>query len=362
MKPISALLFTAAILLFFNSCVDNGNEPVKSDIKSPLEMTWTIDTLFYSEGAQTIMTSIYGSASNDIWVVGHSDMAYGSMWHYNGVKWNIVDIMEGNAISSYSLKNLSGLAPNNIWVSGNRIIGAFPWSYKNLVFQYNGSRWIDRNSPVNGQLVTVFAESENSVWAGGQKGSISHFDGLSWSVDTIKLKAADISNYFIKKIVAYNKRLFILIIGNDPVRAGSAYYVTGELKNWTIVDSMVTNTYPFNFTSGDFNLYITPSKRLLSFGNSGIWEYRSGKWECLFYDRTKAILAVCGISDNYMVGIGSASYAIFYDGSGWRRIEQIKNSVGNVQFEGVWTDGKEVFIVGYTTNGFPNKSIIWHGK
>ncbi|KAF0142993.1 MAG: hypothetical protein FD122_259 [Stygiobacter sp.] len=362
MKPILAFLFSAIVLFLFNSCKDNGSEPVTNNIKSPLEMTWTVDTLFYEQGSQTIMNSIYASSPRDVWVSGHSDVSYGSMWHYDGTKWSIVDIMIGNARSAYSLRDISGLSSSNIWVAGIKILGAYPFTIKNLVFHYNGVKWIDCNSPVIGFLATVYAESQTNIWSGGQKGSISHFDGYNWLVDTIKLKATDIKDYSIKRIVTYKNQLFILITGNDPIRAQSAYYVTGKMKNWNIVDSMVTNVYPYTYTSGDYDLYVTPSNRLLSFGNKGIWEYKSGKWESLYYDQTKSILAVHGVSDNYLIGAGNSSYAMYYDGSVWRKIEQITNTGRNVQFEAVWTDGKEVFIVGVVTGGFPNKTVIWHGK
>ncbi len=90
-KFINAIL-TLLIFVNINSCSDSGVESQPSI--NPLELIWKSDTLSYPESFQTSMTSIWGSSANDVWVCGHNDRSQGNLWHYNGTKWEAIDLFK----------------------------------------------------------------------------------------------------------------------------------------------------------------------------------------------------------------------------------------------------------------------------
>src|SRR5574337_349918 len=93
-------LFVPIILitLSFSCKSPSGPEP----IKNPREYTWTVDTLYISQ-AQILMDAVWGSA-NDLYTVGHSAGAVGTMWHYDGERWTNIKLgaFEGGTIETFS--------------------------------------------------------------------------------------------------------------------------------------------------------------------------------------------------------------------------------------------------------------------
>lgn len=73
------------IILLTAGCKDSGVNPISD--KSPFDFTWTIDTLHIEGNFQTIMNSIWGSSSKNIYVAGHAAGVKGIMWQYDGTKW-----------------------------------------------------------------------------------------------------------------------------------------------------------------------------------------------------------------------------------------------------------------------------------
>jgi hypothetical protein len=66
---ITIFVFTAIFL----GCKKDNLVDVKP-IKDPRTYSWTADTLGYPGAYQTLMTDIWGSSHNDVYVVGHSSM------------------------------------------------------------------------------------------------------------------------------------------------------------------------------------------------------------------------------------------------------------------------------------------------
>lgn len=361
MKPIFSFLFIATVFFLFNSCKDNGSEPQERKIKSPLDMTWTYEVLSPTIGSQLMMSSIYGSSYKDIWICGHSSVNQGSLWHYDGIKWTNIDPLIGNEYGPVSLTNLFGFSSTNIWLVGNRTIGSGQYEKRKcLVFNYNGTHWIDQKILTLGRLLTVHGDNPTNIWAGGNDGVVTHYNGSKWLSDTIKLNGVNPSNFWIKAVAVYNGKPIILGRENDGKQKINTYFITGDIGSWRVIDSNKV-VQEQTYTSGEAGMFLSKSNRLFSLGALGIWEWNNPKW-VKFYDTKDYISALHGINDSYMVAAGAASFAAYYDGTTWKQIPQVKNISENVQFEAIWTDGAEVFIVGYSTSGFPNKTYIWHGK
>lgn len=114
------------------------------------------------------LTSIWGSAANDIWSVGEG----GALIHFDGTKWRraLVNV-------SADLQSISGLARDDVWAVGG-----------GKVLHFNGSTWAVTDAIEPSATRVVFAISANDVWSFGginDNGTVTssamHFDGTAWS-------------------------------------------------------------------------------------------------------------------------------------------------------------------------------------
>lgn len=133
-------------------CEDNGVMPISN--KSPLEFTWTVDTLHIEGNFQTLMTSIWGSSSKNIYIVGHTDGVKGTMWRYDGTKWIDIKLSAnygGPIIGAFDLSAVYGFSANDIWAVGHYLLdNPTPpptFIHTSLIIHFNGSRWEVINPP-----------------------------------------------------------------------------------------------------------------------------------------------------------------------------------------------------------------------
>ena len=122
------------------------------------------------------------SATNG-WAVGDSETC-----HYDGSRWTEVPSPQPrNEYSeiAYPLEDASGVAPNDVWAVGARVIDTpFTVEWRAIAEHWDGTQWtIDFNVP--GQaLYGVDALGRADVWAVGTDSYgplILHFDGSAWS-------------------------------------------------------------------------------------------------------------------------------------------------------------------------------------
>jgi hypothetical protein len=95
------------------------------------------------------LRGIWGSAKDDIWVVGNE----GVMLHYDGKSWQ-----SKQSGTSNDLTNLSGTAPDDVWAVGSN----------GVIMHFDGRAWtlIDGGNE-DLLLLTVLARSRSEVWVGG---------------------------------------------------------------------------------------------------------------------------------------------------------------------------------------------------
>jgi len=359
---ISAILII--ILSITNAC-KHTSEPVES-YKNPFEMTWKCDTLMYTNSAQTMLQGFYVNSTTSIWAYGHSDVSRGQLWKYDGSSWNPYPIFNDISSSTLGFSRIIGFGPDNIWLVGQRNY----WDYqdkrsnKPLVIYYNGFKWNEITVNINNFDKGIYAICGNSsaeLWMGSEKGYLVRYTGGQWSQDTLKLKIPTTTNAAIRDMVMYNNKPFILLTQNDGVLGFiKAHYFTGSYKNWTLLDSTVVDQTHYYFTGGNEGLYVSKTGRLYSFGDNGVWEWLNSKWQQVLsgYFTTGGMF---GVGDNYIFAVGSDSY--FYDGVKWKKLDFLEShNSDQIYYTNVWADGKEVFITGFSTGGFPNKTFMWHGK
>ncbi len=355
-KKIGSLSILIAITNIL-SC-SQTSEPQPPPFKDPREMTWEVDTLHYPGNIQTLMSSIAVCSPDDIWICGHASGG-GDLWHFNGTEWYPVNLHELNiSISNY--KSFYTYDCNNIFLTGMQ--GRTGESPLSKVIRYDGENWIDMNVPGNVELLGISGESENNIWACGRDGIVLHYDGNNWETDTARIPVSNEYTYFHKDIAAYNGEIFIITTAYNTITYVNTYYfIRGNLHNWTVVDSLTFEGNNNMEKWGDWGFSVSEDGILYSFGSGGVFRYEQGRWNQIL-NFNSIIEDVYSINENYLIAVGDFGNAMFYDGIDWHDLMALQYEDHHNVYTAAWTDGYEVYIIGYTLIGWPMKTVVWHGR
>jgi len=363
MKKKIILFFLLISLIITNSC--NSPTENQQQFKHPRDMIWTIDTLSYPGSDQTIMTSMWASSSRDVWIAGHNDRSKGNLWHFNGNKWSDYVLSNDIERSPLSFAKIYGLANNNVWVVGDREFtqGIDPSNriFSDLIIQYNGKKWTEhkQNSPF--RILSLFCNTPNDIWVGGDNGFIANYDGIKWKKDTIVIiKKFPDNKYFINSLVKINEQINVSIYqygGQSEIR----YFIKGNLNNWRVVDSIDYGAKDKSIKWGYWGFDVSPLKKLLSYGYEGIWEWDGKNWNHLLKIRYP-VYGLFALNDNYIIAPGDFGIVYFFDGTNWEQLTMFSQTQSYLVYTDAWTNGYEAFILGHTIDGWPQKTVIWRGK
>jgi len=335
-----------------------SNEPGKPSFKDPREMTWTVDTLHYPGNIQTLMSSIAVRSMSDIWLCGHAD-GLGDMWNYNGVEWSSVNLHESDISISYY---------NDFYVDDNKNIflagmqgrtGEPPLS---KVIKYDGEDWSDLNAPGNVDLLSIHGDSENNIWACGRDGIVIHYNGNNCDIDTIVIPAWKSADYFLNSIAVFETEIHLQATVHDSQRMRQSFYnIIGSMDNWIVIDSMIFDGSSAIKKWGYWGSYVSDCNKLYSFGPGGIWLWNGNTWEKSLVSNYP-IEGMDSTTENYIIATGQRGHVFFYDGSTWNHLSATADTPSPILYTDAWTNGYEAVIIGYTTEGYPMKTVVWRGE
>ena len=356
MKPFLKIATLFSFFTFLVSCKDNGTNPDKT-IKTPREMTWTADTLTSPDpsGGQLMMENILVFSTNDVWVCGWNDIARGLIWHYDGKQWRESNIAAD--VGGMRVNDIAGYNSSNLWTvgySGDEI----------FIARYDGQHWTKQNNMgIKGELLDMSKDLDGNLWACGRNGVIMKYDKTKWIVDTIKVNKYEEAEYSVSSVEYFNNKIFVLANTSDSKRKRSVYYyIYGEINNWLIADSMVVDAPSSEIKWGNFGLFPIENKEFYSYGLSGIWKKSNEKWIKIF-ELPYEIYGMHGISPNYLIATGAFKNLFYYNGNTWESVNNLfPQTDPYFVFTNVWTNGYETFIIGRNFQGYPVKTIIFHGK
>jgi hypothetical protein len=338
-------------------------------VKDPRTYTWTADTLGYPGAYQTLMSNIWGSSHNDVFVVGHSSMGgSGSMWQYDGKSWSNVRLTtaEGGYVEGgLDLTSIYGFSSTDIYAAGERIFGFNPnppptLIDSSLIIHFDGSTW-KRVSIYNGTpLNDIYGSSANDIWAGGLGNNLFHYNGNRWEADSIIVNIPNGFIFQIGSISSYKSFSYLIGISNNNTTAENIFYLFKRVNNsWVMQDSSIVyanGSFSGNKFGERLNKCSLPD--LYSTGQGGIYKYNNSSW--ININAPNPIFFIWGTSNNNIFAIGFRGKVYHYNGTDWKQIEQLYNS--DINYYGVWTDGTEAFVVGQIFDGTYQKTIVWHGK
>jgi hypothetical protein len=347
------------ILSFIVVQMSCKNGPTEPEFKNPREYAWTIDTLAYPGSIQTAMFSIWASSATDVYTVGHNDGGYGKMYHYDGDAWKSVD----PALGIGTLAQVFGFGRDDVWAVGERIRHnpTPPPTFldSNLAIRFNGSKWEKIQLSLGRRLLSIWGSSSTDVWMGGLHAALFHYNGVSAQKDSLpfSIPTEQETPYGIYSI-AGNSRENVCLLLYAPLPNGFSrnYLFQRQAGRWIVVDS----------TFGSFSrIWMSPAGKLYSVGY-GTYVREAGKWtQILNTEFESSAIYGPGDDDLFVVGWqqsagGMRGRVLHYNGVNWFDFGAL--SLDNVVYSGIWTDGREVFIVGGTISGYPQKTIILHGR
>lgn len=126
------------------------------------------------------LNDVFVSASGELWVAGSSTAAVvlHAQKKANAYVWDTSLTTEGQPFTNFP--SIWGTASNDIWV-----LGAKADHYHRGPLPDGGAGW----SPIPNQaavaLTSVWGTGKNDVWAVGYFGAVRHWDGTSWTVSQI---------------------------------------------------------------------------------------------------------------------------------------------------------------------------------
>lgn len=362
MKIHRSILIIFIILAILLPSCDNSID--HKSTKSIRDYTWTIDTLELPDPFQNLMSSMYAANENDIYLVGHNSTGdfNGGMWNYNGEEWATVKVRE--QVGAYGTLNaVHGSAPNNIWAVG----GSFEYA---TILQYNGIKWkkhlAETSDGIYGtplsknNVYSVYVESETAIWACDNGGLVYHYDGNNWDIDTIKVVALDSLDVFqLYNIVKYNEEIFVTGVKRQSNEGwGKLFLLKKKGSNWEIEDS---SDYGIGDPKFDVRLFVSQTNNFYSLGTGGIYLRLNKQWENIFSIES-SINDISVESENNILAVGSFGKVFHYNGNDWYQItelEQFSEIYVDVQ---LFTKSDEAIIVGWLLDGYPQKTIVAHGK
>ncbi|KAA0231423.1 hypothetical protein EDS67_02430 [candidate division KSB1 bacterium] len=366
------LLLFAALLgqMTIASCKKKPTEPVEQP-RNPRAYVWSIDTLSFQNSFQTYMYQIWGSNSNKLYTAGHNGHGGGKMYQYDGQNWEDVKLSTaqgGNIIGAIDLRDIIGFSPNDIWAVGERLnFNPNPppnFLDSSLVIRYNGSGWFEVKDAAllkGGALLAVWGNSSSNLWAGGRNVTLFHYDGLSWQKLLLPITQEPNSEVMVRSIAGTptGDRVYILIRGfdyNTIPQSEYHYFVQYANNAFTIVDIDSVVGGPYDVDWGHQALWYSPWDKLYSVGEATLFEWTGERWKFIMRYNAELENVFGASADNFYV-VGQYGQVWHYNGKDWHQFTQFE-APDVPTYTGIWTDGKEVFIVGHNTHD----TLILHGK
>ena len=365
MKPtikISLLVSVALVIFLGLECKKKPVEPNENDKLGRRDYTWTIDTLSYPGSYQTTMRDMYAVDAKNIYVVGHNDQNRGHMYHYDGNIWKPVGlhISEGGQISgAINLFAIYGFGANNIWAVGS-ISFSNPtpppiWYDSSLIIHFDGSQWSEV-SITRRKLLPSIGGTKQNLWAGGLEGTLYHFNGSFWSLDTLPVFYSSRYVWGVLAMASLDpmKTVMSLTVLDQTNGFTTNIFLMRTKTSWQIIDSFKVDTSNLKPKWGHARFWTSPQEKLYSVGH-GLFVYANNTWKKL-YQGENALSGIGGTREKHMFVSGAYSTLLHYNGKDWYSYSPIADPT--LGYSALWCSENEVFVL--ANDGY--KTFIIHGK
>ena len=365
MKPIFFIIPLAVLLFFAGDCNKLTDPPPPVQAKT---WHWSVDTLVYDWlGAppdQVQLLSVWGSSPHDVWAAGQSDVVFGELWHYNGVRWRPVKDWPFSGIDSggsyiNDVYCVAGFDSTNVFVFG---IHGYDTTGSDLVLKWDGRKWgtvpwKEGKAPFGGLGYGV-AQNKTKLWAMSTTGHAVKYENGFLSVEpTITgYRSTGPTIAALNNGDVYVNAVRDSVLVERPQGTRTQLFKRDIGGTWTMVEDkfMAGGDYDGN----GLGRGIWGVGDVLFANNRGFWRRIGSGWERL--TTMSNVGGVCFTNQNDW-------WAYFnrdiwhYDQNGWAAVNvDILNKYPNHFLGGNgWSDGNEIFI---SLSNDGRENFMLHGK
>ena len=336
-----SILLSTLIFILLTAC--NATEP--PPVKDPRTMIWSVDTLIGPNNFQTNLRSFWGLKPNELFLAGHDGYIDGQLWYYDGKEWSY-DKMP--ALPS-SLMKVFGFSSTNVWAIGSV---NYTNKHESLILHYDSEKWVKKDCPSKGGLISIWGSSPNDIWTGGTN-TLLHFNGFQWKEFPILFPYKEVN---INSIAGISKDEVYLTCHSteqkDDKVTSYNYMYEYNGKDWTIIDTSYIDFDTQRYESFGSMFYVIDKKLYSCF--SYIYQYENGKW--IKINDESGIVRLGGTGENNILAAGIYGELFHFDGLDWQEIKYIENPKHYIT--DIWTNGSEIFLV----SGNGHKSFVYHGR
>lgn len=356
MKEISPIiLLYLAILL--SACQNSTGPDGQTD---PCQLVWTADTLLYPGSVQTMMGAIWGSSANDVYTVGHCDCSTsGTMYHYDGKVWEPVKLSQtvgGPLKGAIFLKHVFGFSPRDVYAVGEKTVHSYDEPY-GVIIHYNGHTWEDIDIPQKEWLRCIYGDAPDNVWAAGNQNTLFHYNGSQWQTDSLPHPGYPGFEVSIAGKTMTGDSINGIYLATYSIIESVPWdhLFMWDGNHWCVQDSGMEYT-----EKGINRLWMSPSGTLYKTSYDGVHQRINDQWEAISEDMS--CFGIHGTADDniFITADLDGGRVFHYNGADWYEYEELHFT--DVVYYHIFTIEGEVFVTGRTLGGFPNKTIIWHGR
>lgn len=286
---------------------------------------------------------INGTNAGDIWAVGDR----GVILHWNGFFWsspprpphrgqlNAVSFIAspvgafaavgetGTALqfadgtwacptqaAAATLRGVFGAAPNDLWAVGDR----------GTLSHYDGKSWTQQQPPggFTGSLYAISGRSAKDIWAVGEQGTVLRYDGTSWS----------------RFPIPTTETLF----GVWLEREQQVWFV-GDRGTTVLLDQGAAQLVMSDLPVRLYGVWGSGRRDVWAVGAFGtILHYTGDRWSVTASGTTQDLLGAWGASSAEIWAVGDRGLILKYNGAFWRADGAVQSTEN---LNGLWSSGPE---------------------
>ena len=301
------------------------------------DFQWKVFT--FGNGGSSYLNDVAIINPDDIWCVGKIDASGGpyNAAHWNGVEWELKRIR--TPFRDYTivpkLEGIFAFNKDDVWITSG------------TPKHWNGIKWTNFNlwemgilGDNDGGVTRIWGKSSNDLYFAGTKGTIVHYNGVSWRriESPVDVNINDIYGYEIQS----TGESIILCAAGDVYKKDQAYIIK-------INDDYSTELFTWNISDPISSLWIANSFRFYACGN-GIWikQFEDWNWTNPGSTFSRRIRGT-GINDIFVTG--DYAHILHFNGKSWQDYQFLYSGI----FEGLdvshdvvvacGSDGRKAYII-----------------
>jgi hypothetical protein len=314
------------------------------------------------------MDGIWGLSKKDVYVWGHNNQVMkGNIYHYNGKEWEPIllhQIDGGDLNGSFLIKTMTGFDENNLYCAGSKYDHINAIDYCTII-HFDGSSWQEETIPsVPNYISCIYGDTPDNIWGFAMNGTVFHYDGIEWSLDSLPHPGYGRPEHDLYGHDMVGNETFGYYISTASWRNdGNGGYTDTHLFYLKDNKFFLKDSGDYWDYNGIHNLWMSPSGQLYKTSPKGVHSRTNNTWQRLTSNERQSFGIHGTDDDNIFVTAWNheiQSYVVrHYNGEDWYEYDL---NLGNSHFNDIIVLDNEVFAVGYTRDGYPQKSIILHGK